>query len=159
MHFEFWKAKDQKGEGHIIGLAVRIKTLFPFSFKKKKKIPLRKFHVHLRHYKIDLSSSVKLQEINSNVCAIRMCLQSGQIFYVYSLTNSHIPSESFGLEFNPRESELFRAISKSVLEPFRIVPKNPKQLLYVVKNQSVLIRFIPEISSGKSYDRLIIPML
>ena len=39
------------------------------------------------------------------------------------------PGENFGLEYNPNESELFRAILKFASESLGIIPKN---LLYLV---------------------------
>ena len=55
------------------------------------------YNSHLQYYKIDFSFSIKLQKIKLYVCeeykterearrpnrAMRMCLQSGQIFFYY----------------------------------------------------------------------------
>ena len=45
------------------------KLNFLFHFKSKTNlVTLRKFHSDLQYYKIDLGFSIKLQEINLNVC-------------------------------------------------------------------------------------------
>ena len=51
-----------------------------------------------------------------------------KIVTLKSLANIRIPSESFGMELNPKKSELYRAISKSISGPFRIIPNQSKKL-------------------------------
>ena len=45
----------------------KLNSLFHLKLKKNL-VTLRKFNSHLQYYKIDLSFSIKLQEINLNVC-------------------------------------------------------------------------------------------
>ena len=74
---------------------MRMRSLSKFNFlsylkSKKNLVTLRKCNSHLQYHKIDLSFSIKLQEINLPVCedyispsakrAMRMCPRSGYIF-------------------------------------------------------------------------------
>ena len=60
------------------------KLNFLFDLKSKPSlVTLRKFNSHLQYYKIDLSFSVRLQEINLNACEEYKTEQADFIYFLF----------------------------------------------------------------------------